>query len=125
VATAHPDSPDPGPCSWSSSWLNCWPGWSSRQFVAADHDRVELLAGDCSGIPRFDHLEDVREMVRAGADDVPADRLQVHRAYRRPTAPPQSTTGQRLVSANPLISLVPEKGVEPSTFSLRMSCSTN
>jgi hypothetical protein len=72
-----------------------------------------------------DYPEMLREMVRAGADDVPADRLQVHRAYRRPTAPPQSTTGQHLVSANPLILLVPEKGVEPSTFSLRMSCSTN
>src|SRR5690606_41705350 len=45
----------------------------------------------------------------------------------------ESTTGhlwdpapktQGLAEANPVISLVPETGVEPATFALRMRCST-
>ena len=34
----------------------------------------------------------------------------------------KSTKGQRLNEANPLFYLVPETGVEPATFALRMRC---
>jgi hypothetical protein len=42
------------------------------------------------------------------------------------TSPTKKPTRSRLfVSCGRQEKLVPEKGVEPSTFSLRMSCSTN
>ena len=142
------------PGCWSTSWPRrfemlraassrlspLWPGAGFEMLPGAVRD----AGRDRSSDSRFDHRtvrpravqpgraptlgRDVRKRVRAGAGDV----VEVPR--RPPTGSPrlqdaystaQSTTGQRLVSANPLILLVPEKGVEPSTFSLRMSCSTN
>jgi hypothetical protein len=41
---------------------------------------------------------------------------------RKSRRPPKE---KGLVRARPLIDLVPVKGVEPSTFALRMRCSTN
>ncbi len=46
-------------------------------------------------------------------------------AYRLPTSGPETTKPRRASEAKSLILLVPEKGIEPSTFSLRMSCSTD
>ncbi len=46
-------------------------------------------------------------------------------AYRLPTSSPETTKPRRASEAKSLILLVPEKGIEPSTFSLRMSCSTD
>ena len=45
--------------------------------------------------------------------------------YMVATWTPETTEPNLAGWAKSLITLVPEKGVEPSTFSLRMSCSTN
>ncbi len=46
-------------------------------------------------------------------------------AYRLPTSSPETTKPSLANWAKCLIYMVPEKGIEPSTFSLRMSCSTD
>jgi hypothetical protein len=45
----------------------------------------------------------------------------LHGGYMKP----KNNKAPALTEAKLLISLVPEKGIEPSTFSLRMSCSTD
>lgn len=45
--------------------------------------------------------------------------------YMVPTWLRKRKRGYRLMRCNPLIFLVPKRGIEPPTFSLRMSCSTD
>ena len=51
--------------------------------------------------------------------------LAVQRRYARLKSRQKDEGDSDYYATNPGFSLVPEKGVEPSTFALRMRCSTN
>ena len=81
------------------------------------------LTGDANGVAEELMLLDMREQPSAADCH--------HDSYRSTTVIKNDTPNEK---ADPQVgsrfplpqeNLVPEKGVEPSTFSLRMSCSTN